>query len=165
MDLGLPYFSPTYKYFDQLLQKVKNKTTVLILIFKEFLQTSIPPLIFILYAGGCHDFLMKHFRLTVPKNFVEEPVCVSEKFGYLRTMHKRGISQMSIEKMLSHSTEKLHQGKLLFLKKFWFRKVIWMKRVYHVFPSNLFGLRVPKKFVAITSMFQKIWGIEKIYAY
>ena len=30
------YFSPNYKYFDQLLQTVKNKTTVLILIFRVF---------------------------------------------------------------------------------------------------------------------------------
>ena len=39
--LAPEYFSPNYKYFDQLLQTVKNKTTVLILVFKEFLQTSI----------------------------------------------------------------------------------------------------------------------------
>ena len=39
--LAPAYFSPNYKYFDQLLQTVKNKTTVLILVFKEFLQTSI----------------------------------------------------------------------------------------------------------------------------
>ena len=38
--LAPAYFSPNYKYFDQLLQTVK-KTTVLILIFEEFLQTSI----------------------------------------------------------------------------------------------------------------------------
>ena len=44
------------------------------------------------------------------------------------SMHKRGISQMSIENMLSHSTEKFHEGILLFLKKFWFGKVLWMKR-------------------------------------
>ena len=44
------YFSPNYKYFDQLLQTVKNKTIVLNLDFKEFLQTSIPPLISVLYA-------------------------------------------------------------------------------------------------------------------
>ena len=31
-------FSPEYKDFDQHLQTVKNKTTVLILVFKEFLQ-------------------------------------------------------------------------------------------------------------------------------
>ena len=39
--LAPAYFSANYKYFDQLLQTVKNKTTVLILVFKEFLQTSI----------------------------------------------------------------------------------------------------------------------------
>ena len=39
--LAPAYFSPNYKYFDQLLRAVKNKTTVLILVFKEFLQTSI----------------------------------------------------------------------------------------------------------------------------
>ena len=34
--LAPAYFSPNYKYFDQLLQMVKNKTTVLILVFKVF---------------------------------------------------------------------------------------------------------------------------------
>ena len=80
--LAPAYFSPNYKCFDQLLQTVKNKTTVLILVFEEFLQTSIPPLISVLYAKSYHDFPLKNFRPTVPKNFVEEPVCVSENFGY-----------------------------------------------------------------------------------
>ena len=84
--LAPAYFSPNYKYFDQLLQTVKNKTTVLILVFKEFLQTSIPPLISVLYAKGYHDFPLKNFRLTVPKNFVVEPVCVSENFGYRKIL-------------------------------------------------------------------------------
>ena len=80
------HFSPNYIYFDQLLQTVKNKTTVLILVFKQFLQTSIPPLISVLYAKGYHYFPLKNFRLTVQKNFVEEPVCVSEIFGYRKTL-------------------------------------------------------------------------------
>ena len=84
------FFSPNYKYFDQLLQTVKSKTTVLILVFKEFLQTSIPPLISVFYAKGYHDFPLKNFRLTVPKNFVEEPVCISENFGYRKTLWLRG---------------------------------------------------------------------------
>ena len=88
--LAPAYFSPNYKYFDQLLQTVKNKTTVLILVFIEFLQTSIPPLISVLYAKGYHYFPLKNFRLTVPKNFVEEPVCVSENFGYQKTLCLRG---------------------------------------------------------------------------
>ena len=36
--LAPAYFSPNYKYFDQFLQTVQNKTTVSILVFKEFLQ-------------------------------------------------------------------------------------------------------------------------------
>ena len=49
------YFSPNYKYFDQLLQTAQNKTTVLILVFKEFLQTSNSPLISVLYAKRYHN--------------------------------------------------------------------------------------------------------------
>ena len=75
--LSPAYFSPNYKYFDQFLQTVKNKTTVLISVFKEFLQTSIPPLIFVLYAKGYQDFPPKTFCLTVPKIFVGEPFRVS----------------------------------------------------------------------------------------
>ena len=75
--LALAYFSPNYKYFDQLSQTVKNKTTVLILVFKEFLQTSIRPLISVLYAKGYHDFPLNNFRFTVPKIFVGEPLSIS----------------------------------------------------------------------------------------
>ena len=84
--LAPAYFSPNYKYFDQFLQTVKNKTTVLRLVFKELLQTSIPPLISVLYAKGYHDFPLKNFRLTVPKNFVEELFCVSENFWYRKML-------------------------------------------------------------------------------
>ena len=54
--LAPAYFSPNYKYFDQLLQTVKNKTTVLILVFKEFLQTSIRPLISVFMQKGITIF-------------------------------------------------------------------------------------------------------------
>ena len=60
------YFSPNYKYFDQLFQTVKNKTTLLILVFKEFLQTSLPPLISVHYAKRYHGLPLKNFRLKVP---------------------------------------------------------------------------------------------------
>ena len=36
--LASAYFWPNYKYFDQILQTVKKKTTVLILVCKEFLK-------------------------------------------------------------------------------------------------------------------------------
>ena len=89
--LAPAYFSPNYKYFDQLLQTVKNKITVLILVFKEFLQTPIPPLISVLYAKRYHDFQLKKFCLTVPKNFVQEPFCaVSENFRLRKSLLIRG---------------------------------------------------------------------------
>ena len=36
--LARVYFPPNYKYFDQLLHPVENKTTVLIVVFKKVLQ-------------------------------------------------------------------------------------------------------------------------------
>ena len=47
---ALAFFSSNYKYFDQLLPIVKNETIVLNLVFKGFLQISIPPLISIFHA-------------------------------------------------------------------------------------------------------------------
>ena len=84
--LAPAYFSPNYKYFDQLLQTIKNQTTVLILVFNEFLQTSIRPLISVLYAKRYHDLPLKIFWLTVPKNFVEEPFYVSENFWHRKML-------------------------------------------------------------------------------
>ena len=83
--LAPAYFSPNYKYFDQLLQTVK-KTTVLILVFKEFLQTSIPPLISVLYAKGYQYFPLEKFRLTVPKSFVDD-TSVFQKVSGIETLY------------------------------------------------------------------------------
>ena len=105
--LAPAYFSPNYKYFDQLLQTVKNKTTVLNLVSKEFLQISITPLISVVYAKEYHDFPLKNFCLTVPKNFVEEPFCVSENFWYRKMLGMRDEreSRFSVDYFLSHSAE------------------------------------------------------------
>ena len=147
--LAPAYFSPNYNYFDQLLQTVKNKTTVLILVFKEFLQTSIPPLITVLYAKGYHDFLLKNFRLTVPKNFVEEPVCVSENFGYRKIYGKGGggVSRFSLKNFLSHSAEKFRRGTLQCVTNFGYRKILCFRELCHDFVSKFFCLTVPKNFV------------------
>ena len=61
---------------------VKNKTTVPNLVFKEFLQTSIPSLISVLYAKGYHDFPLRNFCLTVPntRNLCFRKFLVSKKF-------------------------------------------------------------------------------------
>ena len=124
--LAPAYFSPNYKYFDQLLQTVKNKTTVLILVFKEFLQTSIWPPISGLYAKGYHNYPLKNFRFTVPKKFVEEPfyavfqkILVAKKF-----MDKKagGVSRFPVENFLSHSAENFRRGILYCCINFGYRK-------------------------------------------
>ena len=53
---------------------------------EEFLQTSIPPLISILYVRVYHDFPLKNFGLRVPKTLVEEPFCVSQNFWYRKNL-------------------------------------------------------------------------------
>ena len=126
--LAPTYFSPNYKYFDQLLQTVKNKTTVLITVFKKFLQTAIPPLISVFYAQGYHVFLFKNFRLTVRKNFVEEPVCFRKSRVSTNFLPKRGISLFSIGNLLSHITEKIRRGTLLCFTKFLVSKNFSEKR-------------------------------------
>ena len=70
--------------------------------------------------GGHHDFLSKFCCLTVQKTktFVGE-TCVSESFWYrkmLRIREREGASRLSIETLLSHSTEKLRRGNLCFRK-------------------------------------------------
>ena len=163
--LAPAYFLPNYKYFDQLLQAVK-KTTVLILVFKEFLQTSIPPLISVLYAKGYHDFPLKNFCRTVPENFVEEPFCVSESFGYRKIfMPKKGRSRFSTENLLSHSTEKLRMGTLRCFTKFLISKKIMDKggegREYQDFPWIIFRLTVPKIYVGESFSVSLISCIKK----
>ena len=165
--LALAYFSPNYKYFDQLSQTVKNKTAVLMLVFKEFLQTSIPPLISVLYAKGYHDFPLNNFRLTVPKKFVEERVCFRKFRVSKNFMPQRGISRFSIENLLSHSTEKLRRGTLLCFTKILVSKKFMDKRgggEYHDFLSKLFCLTVPKNFAGEPFSVSLISGIEKFYA-
>ena len=51
--------------------------------------------------AGYHVFQSKNFGLTVPKKFVEEPVCVSEKFGYRKFSSKGGGMPHGFEKILN----------------------------------------------------------------
>ena len=94
--LAPAYFSPNYKFFDQFLPAVGIDTTVLNLVFKGFLQTSIRPLFSVLYAKGYHDFPLKNFWLTVPKHFVEERFCVVENFWYRKMLGIREGSDITV---------------------------------------------------------------------
>ena len=138
-----------------------------ILCFRKFL---VGENILWIRGGGasrfCRNFLSHR---TETKIFVTEPFCFSEKwkknFWKKNLWIRGGISRFSVEIFMSHSAEKFRKGILLFLRKFVVSKsFIGQKRGYHVFPSKILGLTVPKNFVGIPSMFRKIWGIEKFYA-
>ena len=109
--LAPAYFSPNCKYFDQLLQTVKNKTTVLILVFKDLLQISIPPLISLIYAKEYHNFPLKklssHSAEKFPRGTLE---CVTD-FGYRKFLCIReGVTTFLRRNFLSHSAEKFRRG-------------------------------------------------------
>ena len=111
------------------MQTVKNKTTVLILVFKEFLQTSIPPLISVLYAKGYNYFPLKNFRLTAPRNFVDEPDCVSENFGSRKTLCLGGEYHDFLLKICCLTIPKNIVGEPFFVSQnLWYGKNLWIIR-------------------------------------
>ena len=85
-------FFASYYNFDQLLQTVKNETTVLNLVFKGFLQTSIPLLIFIFYAEEfLPRFSVKIFLSHSTERFCKGTLLCFRKFLLSKNfMHKRG---------------------------------------------------------------------------
>ena len=131
--LAPAYFSPNYKYFDQLLQTVKNETTVLNLVFKGFLQTSIPPLISIFYPiEGISRFSVENFLSHSAEKIRKGALLCFRKFLLSKNVKdKRGggvVSRLSLEIVLSHSTKKIRRGTLWCFRKFWVSKNVMHKR-------------------------------------
>ena len=128
--LAPAYFSPNCKYFDQLLQTVKNKTTVLILVFKGFLQIN-STTDFCTLGKRVSRFsvenLLSHSTEKLRRGtlFCFTKFLVSKKF-----MDKRGggVSRFSIKTFLSHSAEKFRRGTLLCFTKFLVSKNFMDKR-------------------------------------
>ena len=92
------------------------------------------------------------------EKFRGHPFNVSENLGYRKILCIIGgitIFRQSAEKFRGHPFN--------VSKNLGYRKILCIIG-YHNFPSKIFCLTVPKKFVGIPSMSQKIWGIEKFYA-
>ena len=80
-------------------------------------------------AGGreYHDFPSKICSLTVPKNFVEDPLCfrkklVSQIFMKSGGRGREGVSRFSVETLLSHITENIRRGSLQCFTNLGYRK-------------------------------------------
>ena len=142
------------------------------LVFNEFLETSIGPLISVLYANRYHDSPLKNFCLTVPKNFIEEPFCVSKNIFYPKMLGMRGGGYHAFPSVLflSHSTEKLRRGTIACFTKFLVSKKFMDMRgeggggEEQDFLWKTFYPTVPKKFVGEPFRVSLISGIEKFYA-
>ena len=142
----------------------------MILVFKEFLQTSIPPLIYVLYAKGYHDFPLKNFLLTVRKISSSKPY-VSQKISGIEKLYaEEGNITIFYKKNCCLTVPKiLRRGTLLCFRNFLVSKKLMDKRgegrrEYHDFPSKNVCLTVPKNFVGETVSVSLISGIERFYA-
>ncbi len=118
--------------------------------------------------GKYQDFSSKFFCLTVPKKFVGEPFRVSLISGIEKFYAQEGYVTIFRRIFLSRSTKKLCRETLLCCvsENFWKRKSLWIRGrgKYQDFPSKVFCLTVPKKFVGEPFRVSLISGIEKFYA-
>ena len=73
-------------------------------------------------------------------------------------MDRRGISRPSLETFLSHSTEKIRSGTLVFQKNSWLKKL--HRLVYHNFVENWFS-HISEKFRWGTLLFSDIFFYRK----
>ena len=78
------------------------------------------------------------------------------------SMHKRGISQISIENLLSHSTEDFREGILCFWKNPGSEKIFWMKSGVSCFSVESFWSHIAEEFREHPFIVSKKLGYRKI---
>ena len=79
-------------------------------------------------------------------------------------MDERGVSRFSVENFWSHSAEKVRGHPFNASENLGYRKFFMHNTGYHVFPSKIFGITVPKHFVGELFSVSLISGIENFYA-
>ena len=102
--------------------------------------------------GGRSITVLSNFFVSQDANekLCKGTLCFPEVFWYRKkVMEKKGLSRFSVENFMSDSAENARDRILLFycFWEVWFQIVLWMKRRYHVFQSESFGLTLPKTFV------------------
>ena len=115
--------------------------------------------------GGILQFSVEIFMSHSAENFRKGIPLFLRKFLVSKSfLNEKGGITFFRRKFLVSQCRKISWTSLQCFRKFGVSKNFMHTRWYHVFPSKIFGLTVPKNFVDIPSMFQKIWGIEKFYA-
>ena len=112
-----------------------------------------------------HDFMLENFSLTVPKIFVEEPICVAENFWY-REKSRRSEREREREghhdfpsKICCLTVPSNFVGETCVSENFWYRKMLRIRERggHHDFLSKIRCLTVPKNFVGETCVSERFW--------
>ena len=115
--------------------------------------------------GGISRFSVEIFMSHSAENFRKGILLFLRKFLVSKSfMNEKGGITFFRRKFLVSQCRKFSWASIQCLRKFGVSKNFMHNRGYHNFPSKIFCLTVPKNFVGIPSMSQKIWGIEKFYA-
>ena len=112
-----------------------------------------------------HDFMLENFCLTVPKIFVEEPICVAENFWYREKSRRserereRGGHHDFPSKICCLTVPSNFVGETCVSENFWYRKMLRIRERggHHDFLSKIRCLTVPKNFVGETCVSERFW--------
>ena len=104
---------------------------------------------------GVSRFSVENFWSHSAEKFRGHPFNVSENLGYRKILCIIGSITFFRRKFLVSQCRKISWASLQCFRKFGVSKNFMHNREYHVFPSKIPGLAVPKNFVGIPSMFQK----------
>ena len=162
---GIPRFS-----IDNLLShSTENLRRETLLCFTKFLVSKK----FMDQEGGggvveYYDFPSKLFCLTVPKYFLEEPFCVSERFRYRKILWIRGEYQDFLPKICCFTVPRNFVGESICVSETSGYRSFWIKggggKECHEFTSQIFCFTVPKNFVREPFSVSLISDLEKFYA-
>ena len=121
------YFSPNYKYFDQFLQTVNNKTTALILLFKAFVPIN-STLDFFTLCKRVPRFHLEKLSSHSAEKFRRGTFLCCGNFLLSKNVRDNresgGLSRISVENFLSHSAEKFRRRTLQCFINFGYRKIL-----------------------------------------
>ena len=141
------------------MQTVKNKTTVLILVFKKFVQI-ISTTEFCTLCKRVSRYSLEKFSSHSFEKFRRGTLLCLRKFLLLKNVKDKrgGVSRFSVENFLSHSAKNFRRGTLQCFINFGYRKILCLRGEHHDFLWKICCLTVPKSFVGeLFCVSQNFW--------
>ena len=119
--------------------------------------------------NGYHDFPLKIFCLTAPKNFVEETFNISEKFGYRKIScikGGRGYHDFPSEFFCPRVAKNYVVETFCASENFWYRKVLWIRGgregVSRFSVENVWSHGAEKVYWVTSECFRKFLGSKSL---